>query len=72
MDANQATAEQLRATLARRRITGTRLAEMLGTNAMWAQRRMSGSVPITVNDLDRIATALDVPLSDLLPEKASA
>lgn len=72
MDANQATAEQLRATLARRKITGAQLAKMLDTNPMWVQRRMRGDVPITVNDLERIAGALDVPLADLLPEQASA
>lgn len=52
--------------MARRRLNQTDLAGLLGQGQPWVSRRMSGSTPITVDDLEAIAEALRVPVSELL------
>lgn len=60
-------AEEIRAVLGRRRMSGAALARTLGVSAMWVSYRLSGKQPIDLNDLERIATALDVPVGALIP-----
>lgn len=45
------------------------LATRLGENEMWISRRLRGSQPIDLNDLERIARALDVEVADLMPKR---
>ena len=45
--------------------TQDRLARAIGHNNAWLSRRMSGLVGWTQTDLDKIARALGVPLSEL-------
>ena len=57
---------QLRAELARRQITKSELAERLNVSDMWVYRRLTGSVVLDLDDLDRITAALDIDPRRLL------
>ena len=60
-------AGEIRAILARRRSTGKDLAAQLNVSRSWVSYRLTGTTEITLNDLQRIAEALDVPIIDLIP-----
>lgn len=60
-------AAELRAEMARQRISGREMARRLGENPMWVSSRVSGHVPIDLQDLERIARELDVHPRRLLP-----
>jgi DNA-binding transcriptional regulator YdaS (Cro superfamily) len=62
-------AEEIRALLARRRVTGRELARRLSVSSPWVSQRLTGHTEIGVNDLERIATALDVEITALLPTR---
>lgn len=66
-DLRQRVAGEMRAVLGREKISQTALAETLNENQQWVSRRVNAEVAITLDDLERIAAALDVPLSTLLP-----
>lgn len=69
----EAVAEAVRVELARRRMTQRGLADATGLKRSYVGRRMTGEVPWTTDDLEKISTALTVPLSTLLPiEKQAA
>lgn len=53
--------------MARRGKSQQDLAATLGISQPQLSKRLSGSVPIDVDELVKIAAALDVPLSALLP-----
>lgn len=63
------TAANIRAEMARQKISGRELARRLGEAPMWVQRRVAGTGPITVEELARIASVLGVPAADLLGEQ---
>lgn len=60
-------AEEVRAWMGRRRMTGATLAAALGVSAAWVSYRLRGKQEIGLDDLQRIAMALDVSVADLLP-----
>jgi transcriptional regulator with XRE-family HTH domain len=60
-------AEEIRALLGRRRMSGRELARRLGASPSWVNFRLTGSQPISLDDLQRFADVLDVPVTDLLP-----
>lgn len=60
-------AEEIRALLARRRISGREFARQMGKSPSWVNFRLTGHTPIDLNDLDEIAKALGVPIQALLP-----
>jgi transcriptional regulator with XRE-family HTH domain len=64
--AEQVVAE-IRAEMGRQQVRYVRLAERLGENEVWVSRKVRGLTPLTMTDLERIATALDVEVADLLP-----
>lgn len=66
-------AEEIRALMARRRMSGRQLAMQLRVSPSWVSYRLTGTQPIDINDLHKIARALDVGIYDLLPpaDKAS-
>lgn len=64
-------AEEIRALLARQRRSGRWLASALGVSQTWMSSRLTGSTPIDLNDLQRIATVLEVDWSDLIPARAT-
>lgn len=59
-------AAELRAHLARQRLSGRALAKMLGENQTWVSRRLAGHVPLDTDDLQRIAEALGLTPMELL------
>jgi transcriptional regulator with XRE-family HTH domain len=60
-------AEEVRALMARRRMSGRQLAASLGVSPSWVSYRLTGQQPIDINDLHLIAKALGVGVHDLLP-----
>ena len=68
MNASHTAAANIRAALARQQITKSDLARSLGVSSMWVTRRTNAEIPITLDDLARIAAALDVPMQSLLVE----
>ena len=66
-DMDQAVAEEVRAMVARRRISQKRLAESLDMTPMALSRRLSGAVSISAGELIRLADVLGCRPSELLP-----
>lgn len=60
-------AEEILAMLARRRMNKSELARKLDVSHTWVTNRLTGRQPIDLNDLERIAKALTVPVQSLLP-----
>lgn len=54
---------EVRAQLARRRLSGVRAAKALGWTQNYIARRMIGAVPFTASDLVALAELLEVPVS---------
>lgn len=67
MSLGQSVAGELRAHLARHGISSTDLIGRLGVNPDWFYRRLRGDVSMTLEDLERICSALGIPVSALLP-----
>lgn len=63
---NQAVAEEVRAAMARRRITQAALGRILGLGQSAISRRLSGDVPFDVVEINRIAEATGVDASLLI------
>jgi transcriptional regulator with XRE-family HTH domain len=63
-------AAEIRKQLFLRDMTGTQLAEHAGMTQPYISRRLTGATAFDVDDLERIATALDVDVADLLPARA--
>lgn len=66
MGTEYAASANVRAELARRKMTNKQLGDLIGENEMWISRRVRGLVPITVDELLRIADALDLPAIQLI------
>lgn len=60
-------AEEIRSLMARRRISGVRLASEIGRTQAYVSRRLVGEVAFDVDDLERIARVLGVSVQALLP-----
>lgn len=67
MSTTEAVAAEARAALARRNMTQSRLAEITGRSRPYWQKRLSGAVSMTLDDVATIASATGTPVSDLLP-----
>lgn len=65
MSPSELVAAEVRAHLARQRISGRRAAVMLGWTAPYLSRRLTGEIPFDVNDLTRVADLLDIPVAAL-------
>ena len=63
------TAAELRATLARRRISAAELARRLGWSQAYMARRVDGRIALNMDDLDKIRAELGISLDDLLPRE---
>lgn len=59
-------AGEMRAAMARHRISQATLADALSVSQAAVSRRLSGRVPFTVHDVEIFARVLQMPLSDLL------
>lgn len=62
-------AEEIRALMGRRRMTGAALARSLGRSEAWISYRLSGKQTIDLHDLEAIASALGVAPVELLPAR---
>lgn len=60
-------AEEVRAWMARRRISGVKLAERIGRAQPYVARRLNGDVSFDLDDLVQIAEVLEVSIGQLLP-----
>lgn len=60
-------AAEVRAQLARQRMSASALAKALGKSEMYISRRLRGEMPLDLDDLERIASALEVDFAALLP-----
>lgn len=56
----------LRAEMARTEVTQASLARKLGRPQQFVSRRLSGSVPLSVDDLASFASAIGIPVTDLV------
>jgi transcriptional regulator with XRE-family HTH domain len=59
----EAVAAEVRAQLARKRLSGVRAARALGWTQRYLSRRMTGEVPFTASDLVALANLLEVPIT---------
>lgn len=59
-------AAEIRAEMARQRMSQATLAELLQTSQPTVSRRLSGELPFDLAQLEQIATVLRVPMSRLL------
>ena len=66
-DLDGAVSEEVRAMIARRRVSQKALAEEVGMTPMALSRRLSGAVSISAGELVRLADALGCRPADLLP-----
>lgn len=66
-------AKEVRAELARQGITQDELARRLGTTQPWVSKRLTGKTAFDTTELDRIADALGVAVTQFLrtPERAA-
>lgn len=64
---SETAAEEILAMLARRRMSKSGLARLLGVSHTWVTNRLSGDQEIGLNELQRIAAILGVEVTDLLP-----
>jgi len=62
----ESVAAEIRAQLARRRLSGRQAAAMLGWTSPYLSRRLTGEVPFDVSDLEAIAGLLGVPVASFL------
>src|SRR5690554_1761635 len=62
-------AEEIRVLLVRRRRSASDLARQIGMTQPYLSRRLTGEVALDLDDLQRIARALDVDIHDLLPAR---
>lgn len=58
---------EIRAEMGRQKRSGRAVAEAMGVSHMYLSRRLNGQTPFDTADLERLAAALDVPVSKLLP-----
>lgn len=68
----QRVADNVRAEMARSKRTQAILAHEVGMKQQALSRRLAGHTPFTVDELGRIAAVLNVSLTSLVGEKASA
>lgn len=60
-------AAEVRAEMARQRITQTEMARRLGTNQAFINRRLVGEVPFNITTLAKIGDVLGVPVTHFMP-----
>ena len=60
-------AEELRAVLARRRLSASELARRMGVSQPYISRRLTGDTALDIDDLEQIAGILGMEIADLFP-----
>lgn len=66
-DLSDRVAEEIRAVMGRKRLSGRALALLAGIPKSTVLRWLGGQTPMSLTDLELIARALDVPVVDLFP-----
>lgn len=69
-DTRAAVAAEVRAAMARNKVTQQQLADSIGISRMSLSARLNGVRAFTSDDLFAIAYALDVPVADLMVRAA--
>ena len=70
---NQAAAAELRAYLARQKLTIAAAAQKIpGKNVDWLSRRLNGVVLMTLDDIELICTALGIPVARIICSQDAA
>jgi len=69
---SQAVVAEIRAEMGRQQKSGRAVAEAMGVSHIYLSRRLTGKVPLTLTDVDRIARALGVPAAKFLPASLAA
>ncbi len=59
-------ADEVRAHLARRRISNRKFAVIIGASAPWVDRRLNGTTPMTTDDIELFASALGMSPLELV------
>lgn len=59
-------AAEIRAHLARRKMSGRALSKLLDVDQTWVSRRLNGVIPLDMNDIERISDALGMQPMELL------
>lgn len=65
-------ADEIRAAMAKRKISNAQMAEALGKDGTTVSRKLHGGIPITVPELIKIADLLGMSPADLLGESKVA
>jgi transcriptional regulator with XRE-family HTH domain len=60
-------AAEVRAEMARRRMTQRQLAEIMGISQPQVMQRLTGKLGFRLSELEHLAKALDVPVARFLP-----
>lgn len=60
---------EIKSWIGKRDLNKSELARRLGVSHTWVSNRLAGHQEITLNELQRIADALDVQVADLLPRR---
>lgn len=60
-------AEEIRALLARRKMSATQLARQMSVSQTYVWRRLSGETAFDLDDLEKISSLLGVEVTELLP-----
>ena len=73
MTYNESAAAEVRAEMARQRLSQTDLATTLNWTQVFLSRRLTGTVAFSTDEIERVASALGVPLGQLVaPAKLEA
>jgi transcriptional regulator with XRE-family HTH domain len=64
----EAVAEELRANMARRRVSQKWLGDLLGHSQAYISRRVTGAVPLDIAELERVAEQLGMTVSEIIIE----
>ena len=62
----RAVSAEIRAELARQRISGMKLAEMMGRSQNYLAKRLRDEIPLSLNDVEDIGSALHLPAGSLV------
>lgn len=68
---HQAVAAEVRAEMARKKVSQQEVARQLGVAQQTISRRITGDIPFDVAELAKIAQILGVPLSHFVVERAA-
>jgi transcriptional regulator with XRE-family HTH domain len=62
---------EIKVTMVRAGVSGRQLARRLGVSQTWISTRLNGTTPLDLDDMERIAAALDVSVLQLMPANPS-